>query len=157
MGTVIQLSVSQGGVPKLAVDSAEVTATGVVGDAQRDTRTHGGPERAVCIYSADLIAALRAEGHPIAPGAVGENVTVEGIEWEAVTPEARLEFEGGVVLEVASYTTPCSAIRGSFLQGQIARINQNERPGWSRVYARVLKPGRIRVGDRVEIIVGPGA
>src|SRR6266508_2701810 len=66
-GTVHQISVSGGGVPKLPVPEAEITANGVSGDRQRDLRVHGGPERAVCLFSLDVIERLRAEGHPIAP------------------------------------------------------------------------------------------
>ena len=55
---VVQLSRSRGGVPKLAVDEAIVTATGLEGDRQRDRRFHGGPERALCLYSDDLIEQL---------------------------------------------------------------------------------------------------
>ena len=52
---------------------------GLEGDRQRDLRFHGGPLRAVSLYSLELIEALQAEGHPIAPGAMGENLTMAGV------------------------------------------------------------------------------
>lgn len=151
MGRVVQVSVSPGGVPKRAVESAEVSRTGLVGDVQRDKR-HGGPERAVCVYSAELIGALRAEGHPISPGSVGENLTLEGVDWAAVRPGAKFVFGGGVELGVTSYTTPCSAIRGSFTEGAIMRIRHEDHPGWSRVYTRVFRTGTIRPGESVRLV-----
>ena len=42
-----QISVSNGGVPKLAVPKARVTKNGVEGDHHRNTELHGGPDRAV--------------------------------------------------------------------------------------------------------------
>jgi MOSC domain-containing protein YiiM len=68
-----QISISNGGVPKPAVQHARVTTEGVEGDRQRNLTVHGGPNRAVCLYAIELIEALRAEGHSIAPGATGEN------------------------------------------------------------------------------------
>jgi len=59
---------------------AEVTVGGVAGDAQREREFHGGPDRALCLFSMELIRTLQAEGHPIAPGQIGENLTVEGLE-----------------------------------------------------------------------------
>ena len=81
-GRIVQISVSPGGVPKRPVEPADVTAAGLAGDAQRDLEHHGGPDRALCLFSMELIRALQAEGHPIAPGHIGENLTVEGLDWE---------------------------------------------------------------------------
>ena len=83
---IVQISVSPGGVPKRAVTLARVTTMGVQGDAQRNRTHHGGPERALCLFSQDRIRALQSEGHPIRPGSIGENLTIEGIDWSLVTP-----------------------------------------------------------------------
>jgi MOSC domain-containing protein YiiM len=78
-GTIIQISVSQGGVPKLAVPQAHVTPLGLEGDRQAHPEIHGGPNRAVCLWSLEVITALQQEGHPIAPGCAGENITLAGL------------------------------------------------------------------------------
>lgn len=143
----MQINVSRGGVPKRPVESAEVTALGLTGDDHHDRRHHGGPDRALCLFSLEVIRRLQAEGHPITPGSTGENLTLEGLPWEDLVPGVRLRFDGGVEVEVASYTTPCSTIRASFLDGQITRIKQALHPGSSRVYARVLTPGRLSRGE----------
>lgn len=151
-GTIHQISVSKGGVPKLAMPEAEVTVSGVGGDRQRNLRVHGGPDRAVCLYSLDVIEALRAEGHPIAPGTVGENVTVSGLAWSRIVPGARLRLGTEVLLEVTKYTAPCTNIAGSFCDGDFSRISVKLHPEQSRVYTRVLSPGRIRAGDQVVLL-----
>ena len=146
---IFQIGVSQGGVPKLALAEAEVTADGLVGDKQADRKHHGGPQRAVCLYSLERILSLQEEGHPVFPGAAGENVTVVGVDWEGVAPGQKWRLGDEVVLEIASYTPPCATIKHCFREQKQNRISQKHNPGWSRVYARVLTPGRIRVGDAI--------
>ena len=46
-GTLVQLNVSRGGMPKEAVLQARVTKEGVEGDKQKNRKFHGGPDRAV--------------------------------------------------------------------------------------------------------------
>jgi MOSC domain-containing protein YiiM len=155
MGTVVSINVSTGGVPKRRVTDARVSSLGLVNDDHNDKKHHGGPERAVCVYSLERIHALQAEGHPIDVGTAGENVTVEGIDWERVVPGARLRLGDEVLLEVASFTSPCKTIRDSFSEGRFVRISQKLHPGWSRVYTRVLSEGDIRFGDTVELTPPP--
>ena len=150
-GRVAGLQRSAGGVPKLPVERVAVRVTGMEGDVQRNRKYHGGPDRALCIYSLDLIQALVAEGHPIHPGATGENVTVSGIDWRAVQPGVRLRM-GAVEAEVTAFAVPCRTIRAAFLDEAMTRISERVHPGWSRVYARVIVEGEIGVGDPVELL-----
>ena len=152
MGIIYQINISDGGVPKLPVAEAEITAEGVTGDRQRNRRFHGGPRRAVCLFSLDVIERLRAEGHPIAPGTVGENITVVGMDWSRVRPGVRLRLGDDVLLEVTAYTVPCANIAASFRERDVSRISVKRAPGESRVYARVLAPGRVRPGDPVAVV-----
>src|ERR1051325_7108870 len=77
---VFQINASSGGVPKLALSSALVNDLGILSDSHHDTKHHGGPDRAICLYSLEHIIALQQEGHPIFPGSVGENITTFGLE-----------------------------------------------------------------------------
>jgi MOSC domain-containing protein YiiM len=149
-GTVHSINVSDGGVPKLPRQRVMIRARGLEGDRQRNLQVHGGPDRAVCLYSLDLIDALRAEGHPIATGTIGENLTIAGLPWTAMTPGVRVEV-GEASLELTTYADPCRNIAGSFLQGQMLRVSARRHPGWSRLYARVLKEGTVKVGDAVAV------
>jgi MOSC domain-containing protein YiiM len=150
-GKIRQISVSDGGVPKSPVAQASIGLNGVDGDRQRDTKHHGGPQRAVCLFSSEIIEALRLEGHPIEPGSVGENLTVEGVDWGRVAPGTRFVFQGGAELEVTSFTEPCSHIRDAFTNLEFRRIKQDLHPGQSRVYARVLKEGVVRAGENFRV------
>jgi MOSC domain-containing protein YiiM len=150
-GTVASINVSGGGVPKLPRTSAYIDANGVEGDRQRNLVFHGGPDRAVCVYSLDLVEALQAEGHPIVPGAIGENLTLRGIDWSQMVPGARLQI-GDLELELTSYTSPCKHIRHWFTDDAFVRVSQKVHPGWSRLYARVLAPGTVTPGDAVTLI-----
>ena len=149
---IFQINLSDGGVPKLPVRRAIVRKLGILGDRQRNLTVHGGPERAVCLYSLERILALQAEGHPVFPGALGENVTVSGLNWEAIKPGSRLQLGDQVVLEVTRYTTPCNNLTESFNNEDFSRISQEKYPGWARVYTRVLQEGEIQTGDRVLLL-----
>jgi MOSC domain-containing protein YiiM len=151
-GRIVQISVSPGGVPKTAVAAARVTTLGLEGDKQRDREHHGGPERAVCLYAMEAIDKLRAEGHAIVPGAIGENGTVQGLEWAAVIPGSHLRLGDSVVLQVTRFTSPCMNIMPVFKGGDFSRVSEKRHPGWSRVYARVLATGSIRPGDPVRLL-----
>lgn len=148
-GRVHQVSVNPaGGVPKRAVSAARLHPGGVEGDRQRNLRFHGGPDRAVCLFSLERIEQLCAEGHPISPGSTGENLTLAGIDWAQLLPGVRLRV-GEAVLEAVSFAAPCKTIRQSFAEDDFTRLSQKLHPGWSRVYARVLEAGVVRPGDEV--------
>jgi len=149
-GAVVSINVSQGGVPKRPVAEARVGMTGLAGDAQR-WEFHGGPMRAVCLWSLERIEALRGEGHALAPGAAGENLTLSGLDWDRLEPGVELRA-GEVRLRVTEYTKPCRKIAGCFTGGDFERISQARHPGWSRLYASVLAGGTVRVGDAVEVV-----
>lgn len=148
-GRLVLINVSPGGVPKLPVDSAAVSRAGVAGDRQRDLRHHGGPDRAVCLWSLDVIEELQREGHPVAPGSTGENFTLSGLPWAELVPGARLRIGAQLLLEITSYATPCRTIWTSFRLRRYGRISQKKYPGQSRLYARVIEPGRVTKGDEV--------
>ncbi len=155
-GRLVQISVSDGGVPKQAVPQAHISFQGVEGDRQRNRSLHGGPDRAVCLYAQERIDALRREGHSIAPGSAGENFTIAGVPWDQVVPGCRLRIGDAVEVEIMSYTTPCRFNAQWFHEGDFHRIGQKRHPGWSRVYAKVLREGLVRSGDAVGLVLVGG-
>jgi MOSC domain-containing protein YiiM len=146
---ISSINVSTGGVPKRPIPEATVTVLGLEGDGHRDTEHHGGLDRALCLFSIEVIQALTAEGHTLEPGSLGENVTLEGMAWDRMLPGQRFRLGDQVVIEVTRYTSPCVNIRASFVGHEYSRVSQKRHPGWSRVYARVLATGAIRQGDPV--------
>ncbi len=81
---------NDGGVPKFPVSNAYLGKNNVEGDKQNDLEYHGGPTRAVCLFSLERILALQKEGHPIQPGTTGENLTIEGLDWRLMKIGANL-------------------------------------------------------------------
>jgi MOSC domain-containing protein YiiM len=151
-GFIYQINVSRGGVPKRPVWVGRVTAIGLEGDAQRDRRHHGGPERALCLLALETVAALQAEGHPIFPGAIGENLTIAGLDWRRVLPGSTLALGEHVRIAVTDYAVPCRNIAPAFIDGNIQHVSARLAPHFARVYARVLQPGTLYVGDRALLL-----
>jgi MOSC domain-containing protein YiiM len=150
-GSIVQVSSSFGGVPKLPMQEAVVGPLGIEGDYHADVLNHGGPARALCLFAMENIEAMQAEGHPIAPGTTGENVTTRGIDWAQVAPGTVMRLGPEVVIEITNYTTPCRTIEQSFSDRNFNRMHQRVNPGNSRVYAGVLQGGTIRPGDTIEL------
>lgn len=141
-----------GGVPKRPVLEAVIATTGVEGDRQRNLKFHGGPDRALCLFSQDLIERLQDEGHSIEAGSSGENLTLAGLDWEKLKPGDQLQVGPDVRIEIMSYTVPCDLNARWFRDGDYKRVSQKKNPGWSRLYAKVLREGVVRPGDAVEIL-----
>ena len=145
------IQISDGGVPKTAVEEALVTPTGLRGDRQRDLRHHGGPQRAVSLYSLEVIESLRSQGHPIAPGTTGENLTIAGLDWGKLASGQALHVGAEVVLELTKPAQPCGQIADSFRDGDSTRISTKRFPNDARWYARVLREGTVHSGDQVSV------
>jgi MOSC domain-containing protein YiiM len=148
-GTLIQLSISNGGMPKLPIVTARVGVEGVEGDWQNNREFHGGADRAVCIFSAELYDWLRNEhGIDLAAGSVGENFTTRGIDLVGLSPGDRLRV-GGCLIEITKVRVPCGNLKQ--WHEKLPRLIEG-RSGW---LARVIEPGQVRAGD--EIIETAGA
>ena len=149
---LFQVNVSPGGLPKLAVQKAWVSFSGLEGDSQRNRVVHGGPDRALCLYAKEKLDALQQEGHAIAPGSSGENLTIAGLAWDRIQPGDRLHIGKDVRIDVTSYCVPCRQNARWFVDGNYRRISQDHHPGWSRLYARVVVEGWVHQGDRVRVV-----
>ena len=146
-GHIFQIHISSGGVPKHPRPRGLITEAGLAGDKHDNMEHHGGPQRALCLYSLEQILELQEEGQRVYPGSLGENLTLSGLNWSEVAPGARLRLGDEVQIEITRYTSPCRTIAHCFLEGDFNRVNQMLRPGWSRVYAKVIQGGAIRVGQ----------
>lgn len=151
-GRVLQVNVSRGGVPKLPVERAWVSRLGLAGDGHNERTLHGGPHRAVCLFSVEAIERLQSEGHPVEPGSVGENLTTSGIEWSLLPVGTRARVGAELELELASSTTPCSTQKRNFIDGRFSRISIDLHPSDSRMYARVVHVGEVRPGDEIRLL-----
>ncbi len=153
-GRIESINASRGGAPKHSMFEGMITEEGLDGDQQRNLQVHGGPDRAIVLFSLEVIRALQEEGHPIATGTAGENLTVSGLDWPSLVPGTELQI-GDVRLHITRYASPCETVGPSFLKRDFARISQKVHPGWSRLCARVITGGLVRIGDPVEQSLSP--
>jgi MOSC domain-containing protein YiiM len=157
-GTILQLSVKprtsgETGLPKRPVATARVTETGVEGDFNQWRSAHrpGDLDQALLLVTRELLDQLRAEGWPVAPGDLGENLTLDGIAEAALRPGVRLR-SGAVVMEVSEACDPCTRLYGLHYVGPergpaFLRATAGRR-GW---YARVITPGLLEQGAAIAL------
>jgi MOSC domain-containing protein YiiM len=146
--TLVQINVSPGGMPKLPVLFARVTAAGVEGDWQKNRKVHGGPNRAVCIYSEELYAWLREEGVNVSNGDIGENFTTRDLDLQRLDRGDQLQIGGddGCIIEITKVREPCYQLKkwDALLPEMILG-----RSGW---VAKVVKEGIARPGDAITLL-----
>jgi MOSC domain-containing protein YiiM len=128
--------------------SVWLDALGLHGDRQADRKHHGGPWRALLMYSADHYPAWRAEWgrKDLAHGAFGENLTVTGLTEDTACIGDQFEI-GEAIIEVTSPRAPCHVLaKRHGIRDLADTIRRNHRHGW---YLRVLRPGWIEAGQAV--------
>jgi MOSC domain-containing protein YiiM len=144
-GTLVQLSISGGGMPKLRRPEARITFDGVPGDWTNYPKYQGDRERAICLYSAELYDWLREEAIDLQWGSIGENLTTRGFDLCALTPGARLRV-GECLIEITKVRVPCRN-----LDQWDTRLKKriDGRSGWM---AKVIEEGIVREGDEVIVL-----
>jgi MOSC domain-containing protein YiiM len=134
-----------------------VGITGLAGDAQGDTKHHGGPEKALHHYALDHYTRWRA-GHPglgprlARPGAFGENISTLGMT-EADVCIGDTYRLGTALVQVSQGRQPCWRLNERFDNPAMARLVQETgRTGW---YYRVLQEGSVAAGDVIRLVERP--
>ena len=145
-GVLAQVNVSGGGMPKRPVAEAKVTSEGVAGDWQKNRKYHGGPNRAVCIYSEELYAWLREKGVEVSNGDIGENFTTRGIDLQKLAKGSRLRVGKDCVVQITDVRVPCGQLRK--WDGDLPELIVG-RSGW---VGKVVKEGVVRAGDEVVVL-----
>jgi len=158
-GSIVQINISPGGIPKRPIAEAEVTPQGIRGDAWAHPQIHGGPNQAVLLITSEGLGELVAQGYPVYSGALGENLTVEGFDRRQLRIGQRYRA-GEVVLELTKIRTPCSqldvygpSIKQAVYDAQIQAGDVSSlRWGLSGFYARVLRAGVLRRCDIIQLV-----
>ena len=129
-------------------------AVGLAGDRVYDVKHHGGTDQAVYAYAREDLDGWEAElGGPLANGVFGENLTTLGLDVNGALIGERWRIGPDVVLEVSCSRIPCGTFQGWLERdGWIKRFTRAARPG---AYLRVIEPGEIRSGDRLEVVHRP--
>ena len=142
--TVVSVNISPGGIPKLPIDAGPVTTDGIAGDGH-DHEKHITPLQAICLIDEEDLDDLRAEGFDVVPGAMGENLTVRGLEVDGLKAGDRLRLSGGVELEYTKPRSPC------FVLDAISPRLKEVVKGRCGGYAKVINPGEIRPGETIDV------
>jgi len=139
------INTSPGGIPKHPHPERRVAEAGLEGDGH-DHESHRTPLQAVCMIDIEII---EEEGLP--PGALGENLTLQGANLQSRGLGDRLHFANGLELEITKVRTPC------YILDSISPTLKETM--WNRIgmYAKVLKEGTVTQGESFEILeIGPG-
>lgn len=123
--------------------SIEITASGPAGN-QVAQPYHGSPGAAVCAHLMDHYRYWNAQGIPLELGAVGENVTLDGIFEDEVCAGDVMEA-GTATLQVSGPRTPCANLARYI--GRPDWVKQTVQANRTGFYLRVLTPGVLREGD----------
>ena len=158
-GTIIQISISRGGIPKHAVREAMVTLLGIDGDAHAHPEIHGGTQKALLLMTAETIDELAARGYPVYYGAMGENLTTRGLDRRLFRTGQRYRV-GSALIELTKVRAPCSTqdVYGPAIKAEIydAQVKAGDIASlhWamSGFYAAVVEPGMIALGDTIELV-----
>lgn len=158
-GSIVQVNISSGGLPKRAMAEGFVTPLGIEGDLHAHPNIHGGPLQAILIVAAEVVDTLVERGYPLFYGALGENLTTRGIDIRQVRLGDQYRA-GGALLEITKPRGPCSAldVYGESLKLEVydQKVKQRDysspRWGMSGFYASVVEPGPLRAGDAISLV-----
>ncbi|MGA1997854.1 MAG: MOSC domain-containing protein [Bryobacteraceae bacterium] len=158
-GTIVQVSIGAGGLPKSAISGGLIDFPGVEGDRHAHPEFHGGPRKAILLVASEILERLRERGYPLFYGALGENLTTRGIDVQLLKPGDRLRA-GEACLEITEPRQPCNLldVYGPALKGEIfdrrMKDGDSSSPCWgmSGWYAAVREPGLVRPGDAIEVV-----
>ena len=123
----------------------------LAGDGQADLKSHGGPDRAVCVYPFEHYSfwcselGLQGLDRP----AFGENFTTVGLDEDAVCIGDTFTI-GAAVLQVTQPRLPCWKLARRFAVKDMAvRLRVTGRVGW---HLRTLQPGLVEPGQSLHLV-----
>ncbi len=111
------------------------------------------------LIAAESIEQIRAKGYPVYPGALGENLTTEGLDPAAWRAGQRYRV-GEAIIELTKVRAPCNALNiyGPSIKDEIYDSMVKEKdpssPRWalSGFYARVVRPGLVFPGNIISLV-----
>lgn len=129
---------------RVPVESAVlVEKYGIEGD-----KKGGHPDRQLNIMVQESLDALAQRGFKAAPGELGEQIIISGLEQDlnAMPEGVQLQFGDEAVIEIIKPRTGCD--RFEAIQGK----HPSEAAGQLGMMARVVRGGTIRIGDQIKIL-----
>lgn len=156
-GRLVSTAIAKRGV----TGPVEVRPLGLAGDEQADLSVHGGLSKAVYAYPAAHYAfwqRVRAQAQvslwedPLPPGALGENLTIDGLDESQLWIGDRLVLPN-CTLAVSEPRMPCFKFNAAMGFAQATKLMLQS--GYCGSYLGVLDPGSVQAGDTVRLEPGP--
>lgn len=154
-------SLMTGYVKTVVTGPVAVGPLGLAGDEQDDLSVHGGLAKAVYAYPREhhafwqtvrAQARVSAWGDPLAPGAMAENLSTEGLLETRLWIGDRLRLPGCELL-VSAPRLPCAKFAAAMGFAQATRLMVQS--GYCGFYLGVLQGGVVQAGDSIELLPGP--
>ena len=136
------------------IGAVRVGKTNLAGDRQGSPKTHGGPEKAICLYPWEHYSYWKDEFAlpELRYGAFGENFTLQGQFEDQACIGDSVAF-GEVILQISQPRPPCWRLSRWWQREEFARrMEETGRTGW---YCRVIKEGYVEAGADVELLERP--
>jgi MOSC domain-containing protein YiiM len=134
----ISVSNSKGTRKRNVADAVLVAKHGIDGDA------HAGEwPRQVSLLASESINRVRAQGLDVRPGDFAENITTSGMDFRLLSPGDRVSIGQDAIIEVTQIGKNCS--EPCEIGRRLGRCIMPEEG----VFARVVRGGRIEVGDAI--------
>ena len=146
---------------RAAAGPVPVGALGLEGDEPADPALHGGLAKAVYAYPAGhypFWQTVRAQARvslwdePLPFGAMGENLSVDGLDEARLWIGDRLSLPG-CLLAVTEPRQPCAKFDAAMGFAQASRLMRQS--GYCGTYLAVIEPGVVCAGDPVTLLPGP--
>lgn len=110
--------------------------------------------RQVHLLSGETLAWLRSLGHVAAPGALGENLTTQGLDLHALPVGTQLQIGGQAVVKLTGLRNPCTQLEAYSpgLLGQlVVRGEDGQLIRRAGVMGVVRQGGEVRPGDQIVV------
>lgn len=137
------------GIYKMPVDGSVLIRThGLEGDTQVDLKNHGGPDKAVYVYTLENYRFWEARNSvsPYLHGQFGENLTVEGMD-DSQIHIGDVFTIGNAVMQVTQPRVPCFKLGLKF--GDSHFVSEFMSSGRTGFYLRVLQEGYAQATDEI--------
>ena len=128
--------------------------SGLVGDQIFDVEHHGGDDQAVYAYAREDYDWWQEQlGRDLPGGLFGDNLTTAGIDVTGAVIGEQWRVGDDLVLSPTFGRVPCATFQAKMGEPRwVKRFAQENRPG---AYLRVVSPGMVQAGDRVEVVARP--
>ncbi len=142
-GKIVSLNISdRKGVRKKPVGQVSLKAEyGIEGDAHASSEWH----RQVSLLALESIRKMQEKGLDVKPGDFAENITTEGIDLLSLPVGTRLAIGDGIEAEVSQIGKECHTRCAIYYQAGDCVMPKEG------IFVRILKGGRVKVGDAIRI------